>query len=152
MGGGVPTPQPTPLASITPIPQPTPQSALPEDDAPTPAPAHEQCTCARSTPWDGDFVQFASGNDFCNQNFGGSGPYVSAGGGSAGSGGWSGSEPCSSGQYTFSSDAGWRSRSLRPKQLRRPRTEPLPMPSSVAENRTVSALAASLSASHSLSK
>jgi len=45
--------------------------------------------------------------DFCSQNFGGSNPYISAGGGAGASGGWSGAEPCTSGQYSFSQDGTW---------------------------------------------
>ncbi|KAL9139754.1 putative conserved tandem cellulose binding domain [Amphidinium carterae] len=67
------------------------------------------CMCAESTVWDGSFGQFeASPATFCSQNFGGANPYISGGGGNGQSGGHSGAEPCSSGQYSFSSSTGWK--------------------------------------------
>eukprot|EP00971_Amphidinium_carterae_P209149 4149088-Amphidinium_carterae.1 len=65
--------------------------------------------CAASTVWDGSFGQFeASPATFCSQNFGGTNPYISGGGGNGQSGGHSGAEPCNSGQYSFSASTGWK--------------------------------------------
>merc|ERR1719414_741832 len=94
-----PTPAPTPATLPTPAPSPTPR--------PVPAPAGN-CSCKKSTPWNGNFGQFgASGKSFCSQNFGMQNPYISGGGGDGSSGGWSGEDPCTSGQYTFS-ESEWK--------------------------------------------
>jgi len=100
---GVETPRPTPRPTPAPAPgQPTP--------APPPGSGGGVCTCAKNTPWDGSFGRFARGgaSSFCSQNFGGNNPYVSAGGGAGAGGGWSGTGPCNSGQYSFTEMDGWK--------------------------------------------
>jgi len=96
---GAPGPAPSTPALTTPSPAPSP--------TPSPGPGGS-CSCAASTAWNGGFGQFASGANFCAQNFGGSNPWISAGGGSGSSGGWSGDAPCENGQYSFSESDGWR--------------------------------------------
>ncbi|CAE7229448.1 IREH1 [Symbiodinium sp. CCMP2592] len=71
------------------------------------SPSDAGCTCTSSTEWTGDFSQYASDQDFCSQNFGGSNPWISAGGGPGTSGGFSGAGPCTSGQYNFQEDGSW---------------------------------------------
>jgi len=71
------------------------------------SPSDAGCTCTSSTEWTGDFSQYASDQDFCSQNFGGSNPWISAGGGPGTSGGFSGAGPCTSGQYAFQEDGSW---------------------------------------------
>lgn len=66
------------------------------------------CSCTASTSWNGAFGQFTSGTTFCQQNFGGQNPWITGGGGAAAGGGWSGLEPCESGQYSVSASDGWR--------------------------------------------
>jgi len=67
------------------------------------------CTCSASTSWDGSFGQFeANPSSFCAQDWSTSDPYISGGGGNGYSGGHSGGEPCSSGQYSFSAAEGWK--------------------------------------------
>jgi len=94
-------------------PGPAPSTPSPTTPAPVPSPTPSpglggSCSCTASTAWNGGFGQFASGVDFCGQNFGGPNPWVSAGGGIEASGGWSGNGPCESGQYSFSESDGWR--------------------------------------------
>eukprot|EP00931_Biecheleriopsis_adriatica_P077833 TRINITY_DN5131_c0_g1_i3.p1 TRINITY_DN5131_c0_g1~~TRINITY_DN5131_c0_g1_i3.p1 ORF type:complete len:936 (-),score=138.69 TRINITY_DN5131_c0_g1_i3:208-3015(-) len=97
--GAAPIPATTPAPNPPPAPTPSP--------APSSTPGAGTCACEASTAWDGSFGQFADMVDFCSQNFGGSNPYISAGGGAGASGGWSGAEPCTSGQYSFSQDGTW---------------------------------------------
>jgi len=103
-----------PGADPNPMPSPTP-ATLPPTTAPspdgsqttTPPSPGGTCACSKSTVWDGSLGRFVDGS-FCNQNFGGQNPYISAGGGEGAGGGHSGQEPCSSGQYSFSEDSGWQ--------------------------------------------
>jgi len=100
-----PSPQPEPNVSV-----PTPAPA-PVTESPTPSPASVggYCSCNSVSAWNGNFGQFGleNGTDFCKQNFGSLEPFISAGGGSDGGGGWSGLEPCKSGQYNFTEEEGW---------------------------------------------
>uniref|UniRef100_A0A7S0FTC9 CBM1 domain-containing protein n=1 Tax=Pyrodinium bahamense TaxID=73915 RepID=A0A7S0FTC9_9DINO len=102
--GAAPAPPATPAP--TPVRTPVPVSSPASGPSPSPAPGGT-CTCAKSTAWDGSFAQFLDGTGFCGQNFDGSGPYISAGGGAGSSGGWSGTKPCESGQYSFYQDGAW---------------------------------------------
>eukprot|EP00931_Biecheleriopsis_adriatica_P077834 TRINITY_DN5131_c0_g1_i4.p1 TRINITY_DN5131_c0_g1~~TRINITY_DN5131_c0_g1_i4.p1 ORF type:complete len:940 (-),score=148.59 TRINITY_DN5131_c0_g1_i4:208-3027(-) len=106
--GAAPTPVPIPASTTVPTPVPTPAPAPITFPAPSPTPGAGTCACEANTAWDGSFGQFADvGGDFCSQNFGGSNPYISAGGGAGAAGGWSGPQPCTSGQYSFSQDGTW---------------------------------------------
>lgn len=98
------------LGSAGPSPQPEPElepargsSQIGGSDGSSSA-----CSCRRSSSWEGGLANFTGGATFCSQNFGMLGPYISAGGGAEASGGWSGSEPCSTGQYSFSAEEGWQ--------------------------------------------
>mmetsp|Transcript_53981 Transcript_53981/g.155834 ORF Transcript_53981/g.155834 Transcript_53981/m.155834 type:complete len:765 (-) Transcript_53981:138-2432(-) len=96
VGGDVEVPMP-----VRPQPGPAPVTTSPPQLAGPP------CACAASTLWNGSLSAF-TGADFCAQDFGGAGPYISGGGGDGSSGSWSGPGPCVSGQYAFSREEGWR--------------------------------------------
>lgn len=112
LSGSKPSPSPL-LPTPSPIPSPPPSFAtttiqMPSPSpTPSPLPSATSCGCEMTTAWDGRFSQYVNGSNFCSQNFGGATPYISAGGGSGSSGGFSGSEPCTSGQYSFSHDGVW---------------------------------------------
>jgi len=63
-----------------------------------------------SLSWDGSFAPLvANPQSFCNDyGFGAHKPFICAGGGSSGGGGGCEKSACTSGQYTFSSQTGWK--------------------------------------------
>ena len=98
---GAPSPTPSPTF---PPPTPSPGPSSSTSSAPLQG---GTCACGKNTVWRGDFDQVVGDGSFCNQNFR-ENPWISGGGGTGSSGGWIGTGPCASGQYSFTGTDGWQ--------------------------------------------